>query len=376
MERRTLAVIDHNVFPIEAQMAAMMADLGGGSLNGAVERARALIPSMIAQLALVAYSDGTPARPRSPIIDRPDPFATRYTWLHETVASLVDHGNAYWRLSVAIDGHPTVAQVLNPSEVAVTWNDNRTRREYVWRGVELTAGRDIAHIRLSPRAGVLLGETWVTSPALRQVLAADAYAMAVFGNGGIPPAVLESDQNITATEAAQVRDEWTAARRDNPGAPGVTPFGLKYRPIQWNPAEAQLIEMRRFGVTEVARLAGIPGPLLLAELAGSSLTYQNIAQVSIELARMTLAPLYLAPIEETLADLLPRGWAVRADLDELYRADTPTRWGAYKIGVDGGWITTDEIRQIEGLGGPMPAPAVAPTPARDEMADPLAGAPA
>jgi phage portal protein BeeE len=140
-----------------------------------------------------------------------------------------------------------------------------------------------------------------------------------------------------------------------------------------SPVEAQLVEMRRFGVAEVARLAGIPGPLLLVELAGSSLTYQNISQVAIEFARATLAPLYLAPIEETLSDLLPRGWAVRADLDELFRADLPTRWDAYRVGVDGGWMTADEVRAVEGIGG-IPAPLAA-TPPRSTESDPLEGTP-
>jgi len=368
VRHRALDRVTPEAFPIEAQFAAVMGHLGGRSLNGAVERARALIPSIVAQLSLVTYFEGRPAQPRSPVAARPDPFATPYDFVHESIASLVDTGDAFWRLTADIDGHPTVATVLEPAEVHVSWNENRTRRRYSWRDLELEPGRDIAHIRLSPRVGELRGSTWRDSPALASLLAADAYAVAVYQAGGIPPAVLETDQALTAAEAGRLREEWVTARRTNPGAPGVTPYGLRYRPIQLTPAEAQLLETRRYGVTEVARLAGIPGALLLAELSGSSLTYQNVAQVKLEFASVTLAPMYLAPVEAAFSDLLPRGWAVRFDLDELFRADMPTRWETWKLGVEGGWVSISEVRASEGLGGP--APITAPAPPRATVPDP------
>ena len=94
-----------------------------------------------------------------------------------------------------------------------------------------------------------------------------------------------------------------------------------------DPESSQLLETRKHGALEVARGLGIfPAELLLAELGGSSLTYQNVADALMTFARVTLQPVYLAPIEEALSDLVPATQAVRLNTSELERLGTAQRW--------------------------------------------------
>ena len=90
--------------------------------------------------------------------------------------------------------------------------------------------------------------------------------------------------------------------------------GWDVQEMSGNPESSQLLETRRNGVLEVARIFGIvPADLLLVELNGSSLTYQNIAGMLDTFMRVTGQPEYLAPIEAGLSDLVPSTQAVRFD---------------------------------------------------------------
>ena len=130
---------------------------------------------------------------------------------------------------------------------------------------------------------------------------------------------------------------------------------------------SQLLETRAYGAREVARGLGIfPAELLLVESAGSSLTYQNVADALMTLCRVTLQPVYLAPIEEALSDLVPGTQAVRFSTSELERLGTIQRYAAYATGLGSGFLTTEQVDRWEGWdrAAPLPVPpSSAPTPA-------------
>ena len=83
--------------------------------------------------------------------------------------------------------------------------------------------------------------------------------------------------------------------------------------------------------------------------AARSLTYQNVADALMTFARVTLQPVYLAPIEEAL-ERSPAGHASRAPQHERARA---ARHGgsagdAYAAGLGAGFVTPEQIDRWEG----------------------------
>ena len=54
-------------------------------------------------------------------------------------------------------------------------------------------------------------------------------------------------------------------------------------------------------------------------------------------------------IEATLTDYLPRGQMAKFNYDSLLRADTYTRYQAHKLALEAGFLTVDEIRELEDL---------------------------
>ena len=58
---------------------------------------------------------------------------------------------------------------------------------------------------------------------------------------------------------------------------------------------------------------------------------------------------WVSRIEQKLTDYIPRGQYAKFNLDALLRPDTKTRYEAHKIALDGGFLTVDEVREIEDL---------------------------
>lgn len=72
----------------------------------------------------------------------------------------------------------------------------------------------------------------------------------------------------------------------------------------------------------------------------------NIEQDAVNLLKFTLGG-HLARFEQTLSLALPRGTVARANLDFLLRTDTLTRYQAHAIALSNGFLTVDEVREIE-----------------------------
>jgi HK97 family phage portal protein len=343
----------------------------------AVARARELIVSLASMLEPVAWANGYPlptkAQPR--VLVRPAPEITRGEYLAQLVGSLFDHGNAIlWQPISGRNsaGRPEVSIVLPFDSVAVQWADeSHLSRTYDWAGRELMPGRDVLHIAINRPAGELLGRSPLDliTASLDRILAAELYAGAWYENGAVPSVVLKFDGTLDDTQSQSVKTKWIENHRDH--SPAVLPKGWDITAPGVSPEDSQLLETRKWGALEVARGLGIfPPELLLAEVGGSSLTYQNIAEALMTFLRVTVQPLYLSPIEESLSDLLPGTQSARFSTAEIERLNTSARWAAYATGLGAGFITTEQIDRWEGWQRDTPPdipPAVAPTPAATEI---------
>jgi phage portal protein BeeE len=78
----------------------------------------------------------------------------------------------------------------------------------------------------------------------------------------------------------------------------------------------------------------------------TSSTYTNTELQAIEYIRTSLAPL-TSRIEAVFTDYIPRGQVARFNFDSLLRADTLTRYQAHQLALNAGFLTVDEIRELE-----------------------------
>lgn len=170
-------------------------------------------------------------------------------------------------------------------------------------------------------------------------------------NDGFPGVVLRHDGNVTKDQRDELRDSFEArhAGAGNAGRPAVLWGGWEIERLSMTMTDAQFIESQRFSVQEVGRMLGIPPGLLNDPDDRGTL---SIEQENMRFLQYGLEP-WMTRLEQSLAtdqDLFPEAdWHVELDPQRLLRADIRNRYDAYRLARQGGWITANEIRRIEGL---------------------------
>jgi len=314
----------------------------------AVYRAAMIISTSVMQLTLDAFKAGEQVEPRPSFLARPDVDLSRPAFLEQTVVSLVLNGNAFWRVFRDNQGRVTGARALNPRDVTIEADaeGNVTGYKLAKREQPFTKA-EVKHLSLmrvpgDPRGR---GPIQAAQAELRGAVDARDYSSTWFQDAGVPSGVLSSDQALNADQAKLISEQWTATRGGTRGT-AVLGSGYKYAPVYLSPEDAQWIEGRQFDTTAIARLFGIPAHLMLAAIEGSSMTYSNVAQAWVEFQKFTLTR-YLSEIEEAVSDLLPRGTEARFNIEGLLRPDVVTRYLMHTQALQAGFLTKDEVRDIE-----------------------------
>jgi phage portal protein BeeE len=81
----------------------------------------------------------------------------------------------------------------------------------------------------------------------------------------------------------------------------------------------------------------------------------------IQYRMLSLLNPWVRRIESCLDAQFPTGTSLKIATAGLERADTTTRYNAYKTALDAGWLSVDEVRALEDL-APLPARPAAPAP--------------
>ena len=91
-------------------------------------------------------------------------------------------------------------------------------------------------------------------------------------------------------------------------------------------------------------MIGLPAYYLGAP--NSSRTYSNVSEENLQLVRWTLLP-WIQRIESKMTEYLPRGQVAKMNVDALLRPDTKSRYEAHEIALRAGFLTLDEVRELE-----------------------------
>lgn len=265
---------------------------------------------------------------------------TRRNLMGYTATSLALHGNAYWKVNR--DGRNEVQALtpLDPNMCALQENGSLSV------GRQTLARKNYHHLRLLHVPGMNegLGPIQAARRELEGAFQTQQYGSSWYKDTDIPTGILSTDQALTAERAAEYKEVWNKAGHEI----RVLGSGLNYSPIALKPKDAQFIESRNFDTTAIARLFGIPPHLFLAAVEGTSMTYQNFSSADLNFMRWTVSS-YTGVIEEALTTLATEQTTVRFNLDAVLRPDLKSRYEAHKLGIEAGFLTIEEVRQIEGL---------------------------
>lgn len=294
-------------------------------------------------------------------------YRLRYRPNSEMVASvfwstmlshLVAAGNAYAMKLPASDEFQLIPElwIVAPETVTPYRQDGRLYYRIMLEGGQVVLpSSQVLHVRDYAIDGGVVGHSAVSllRNSLGISLAAQEYQARMFRQGATPKGVLTIDEVLEPEDAISIRDQWQAtySGAENAGRIAVLDRGARFQSISQTNDQAQLVEQREFGATEIASILNIPPAMIGAK--GASLTYQNAQQNDLHFLKFTLRP-WLQYIEDALnadSDLfgIASAWVPRFNTDEITRPDSAARAAWYSSGITDGWLDVEEVREYEGL---------------------------
>ena len=180
-------------------------------------------------------------------------------------------------------------------------------------------------------------------------LACEQFGGSMFGSGARPSGILEHPGRLSDDARARLRGDFERLHSgiDNAHRVAVLEEGLKWTQTSIPPDDAQFLQTRAYQIEEIARWFNIPVSKLRVKDGGS---YASLEQENSAFLTECLRP-WLVRIEQEVRRklLLPESSAlyVEHNVDGLLRTDLASRYQAYSIGRNWGWLSVNEVRALE-----------------------------
>jgi HK97 family phage portal protein len=285
--------------------------------------------------------------------DEPNPLMTSFELRELLVGHLCLRGNAY--CFIERDAGEVVALwPLHPDKVTVEVAGRELVYTHQNDGVEKTyPAADILHLRgLSENGLVGYSPLTLLRDSFGYAKAVNEYASSYFKNDASPGGILSTPASLSAESISSLREAWTTghAGKGKHHRVAILDNNLKWEAIGVSPQDSQLIESQKFSVVEIARVFRVPLNLVMDYERS---TYSNVTEQNRSFLTHTLQP-WLTRIEQGIAkSLLTAAEKERYFVEHLtngfLRADTKTRYESYKLAIDAGFLTVDEVRQLENM---------------------------
>jgi len=293
--------------------------------------------------------------------DEPNPEMSSFVFRETLMTHLLLWGNAYAQIIRNGKNEVIALYPLMPNKMSVDRDENGRLYYTYYRGPdEAIKNKDFA-VTLQPSDVLhipglgfdgLVGYSPIAMArnAIGMAIACEEYGAKFFANGATPGGVLEHPSTIK--DPQRVRDSWQAAfgGSSNSNKVAVLEEGMKYTPISISPEQAQFLETRKFQINEIARIFRVP-PHMVGDLEKSS--FSNIEQQSLEFVKYTLDPWVIRWEQSLMRALLSldekHKYFVKFNLEGLLRGDYQSRMNGYAIGRQNGWMSANDIRELENL---------------------------
>jgi HK97 family phage portal protein len=279
-------------------------------------------------------------------------------WLEALVGHVLLWGNGYNDVRRSpLDGSLQSIELLRPDRTNPVHN---ARNALVYEStddqgqpVRRRADR-VAHIRGLSFDGLRgYSPIKLARESLGIAKATEEYGARFFANDSRPGGVLQMDGTLSEEGIKRLKTSWETAHSGltgNAHRVAVLENGLKWQSIGMPNDDAQWLETRKFTRSEIAGMYRVPAHLI-NDLDRA--TFSNVEHLGQEFATLCISP-WCVRIENAFNRSLftesERGRLfVKFNLGGLVRGDIKSRYAAYAVGRQNGWLTANEIRELEDL---------------------------
>lgn len=292
---------------------------------------------------------------------RPNDYQNAAEFRSMMQGHLVLRGNAFARIFSNARGEVTDLIPIHPDRVTIELLSDTSWRYSIKNndGSETkVARRDMFHLKGLSGDGIIgYNPVQLARYALSGAIAAQNYGTRFFQNDAAPTGGwIEHPSNFKDAEARRLwAESWQEQQGGkNKGKVAVLEYGLKYHPgVPISNGDAQFIESRKYSVSDIARLFGVP-PHMVGDLEKA--TFSNIEQQSIDFVTHSLTP-WLVCWEEAIRFnfLDPEDDTLQVEFPtiSLLRGDSTARGLYINTRIMNGSMTRNEARLMEG-DNPLP----------------------
>lgn len=184
--------------------------------------------------------------------------------------------------------------------------------------------------------------------ALGLALAADSYGAKLFASGVKYPGALKMPPGATFAADPSIGNRVSDSfkRQSERGYP-ILENGMEFQSMGMNADDAQFLETRKFSVSEVARLFGVP-PHMIGDVERSTSWGSGIEAQTFQFVQYALLPWLTVWQESFEATLVPEPDVfIRFNVGKLMQADMKTRFEVYTAAISNGIYSPNECREFE-----------------------------
>jgi HK97 family phage portal protein len=236
---------------------------------------------------------------------------------------------------------------------------NNRRSQLVYKYTEDNGGektyqpRDILHLKNLTKDGIV-GRSIITHARDSVGLGLDQqrFMANFYQNNATPAGALISKARMTRKAQKELRKQWEGMHGtpDNAGKVAVLHGDMDFKAFGMSMLDAQFLENRKLNVLEIARMFGVP-PHLLFDLDRA--TFSNIEAQGIEWLTYGLR-YWLTKVARLANRLLTdeekaAGYYCEHETAALLVTDIKTRYEAYGLGLEKGFLNVNDVHRKENM---------------------------
>lgn len=283
--------------------------------------------------------------------DRPNAWMTPCEFLSAMVVNRLLRGNAYAQVVRDREGDLVALVPLSPDQMEVSVIEGGEVYTYYQDGVTtVLAPENVIHWKGVGNGYIGLSKLEYMRASTNEAVNAQDNATKLFGKNSKPSGVLQTDSLLDDKQIATVKKRFAGMATNPASGLYIVDRGLKYSQLSLSPADAQLLESRKFSVEEICRWFGVPG--VLVNMSGQTTWGSGIEQIVEGFHKFTVAPL-CKQLEQALARRLigvnDTGVTIEFKYEGFLRSTPEKRAAYYSTMVQNGGMTRNEIRRLENL---------------------------
>lgn len=288
------------------------------------------------------------------LLDRPNDWQDGTEFREQMTAHAVLCGNAV-AMKVKVRGEVREMLPLDPSWYTIERQDDwgLIYKVSLPDGTRLDLRRDdVFHLRgLSWSGFAGMDIVRLAREAIGLAMATEEHHARLHVNGSRPGGILSTDAQLSEDTIKRLKMQWEARYGgvENSFKTAILEQGLKWTPVAMTAVDAQHLETRKMQIEEICRALRI-FPQMVGHAGDQSATFASAEQFFLAHVKFTILPWvnrWEAAIRRDLIGRRNLPLYVKHSVAALERADIKTRYEAYRIAIEAGFMLPNQARELE-----------------------------